>query len=152
MSKEIQGSFDGDGVGLDLEQLQSRLDSLVDAARRLDVALSESVDQLPDLGSNDVRMNTDTADPAELEERQDEVVVSGVEVEVGLPDDPPRLGEIAIRLLDSPDVGDVGELDDGVGLDVDDDPPGDVVDDDGPVGDSAIARKCSTIPRAGGLL
>src|SRR3954469_17813771 len=102
MAEEIQGSFDRDGVGLDLEQLQSRLDSLVDAARRLDVALSESVDHLPDLRADDMSVNADAADAAELEEREDEVVVAGVEIEAGLPDDPPRLGEITIRLLDGP--------------------------------------------------
>jgi hypothetical protein len=50
-------------------------------------------------------VHADAADAAELEEREDEVVVPRVEVEVGLGDDPPRLGEVVIRLLDRTDGG-----------------------------------------------
>ena len=60
-------------------------------------------------GPDDVRVDADAADAAELEERHDQVVVARVEVEAGL-DDVPRLLEIVVRLLDAADVLDLGEL------------------------------------------
>src|SRR5439155_7643328 len=55
-------------------------------------------------------------DAPELEEREDEVVVPGVEVEPEL-DDPPCLLEIVVRLLHRADVLDLAELGDRLGLD-----------------------------------
>ena len=78
-------------------------------------------------------MDTDAADAAELEEREDEVVVARVEREARLLDDPPGLLEVVVRLLDGRDRRDPGELGDRLRLDVDDDAAGDVVDDDRPV-------------------
>src|SRR6266545_7459722 len=135
MAEEVQRRLDGNGIGLDLEQLESRLELLVDAARRLDVALAESTDHLLHLRPDDVRVNADTADAPELEEWEDEIVVPRVEVEVGFPDNATGLDEVVIRLLDRPDGRDLGQLDDRLQFDVDHHSPGDVVDDDRPVAD-----------------
>src|SRR5918994_2781037 len=135
MTEKIEGGFDRDGVGLDLQQLIGWLELLVDAARGLDVTLSERPDHLLDLGPDDVSVDTDTPESTQLEERENEVVVPRVEVEVGLTDDAPRLDEVVVRLFDRPDRRDLGQLDDGVGLDVDDDAGRDVVGDDRLVAD-----------------
>src|SRR5206468_380039 len=135
MAKKIERSLDRNGVGLDLQQLVDRFELLVDLSRRLGVALAEGADHRLDARPDDVRVHTNTADAAELEEREHEVVVPSVEVEVGVGHDAPRLGEVVIRLLDRPDGRDLGELDDRVGLDIDHDTAGDVVDDDRPVAD-----------------
>src|SRR5712691_11043235 len=135
MTEEIQGSLDRDRVRLDLEQLIRRLEVLVDEARRLDVPLTERADHSLHLRPDDVRVDADPADSPELEKREDEIVVPGIEVKVGLPDDAARLDEVVIRLLDSADGRDLGQLDDRLGLDVDDHAAGDVVDDDRPVAD-----------------
>ena len=86
-----------------------------------------------------------------LEEREDQVVVAGEEVEAQL-DDPPRLIQIVVRLFDGAHGRHLRELGDRLRLEVQDDASGDVVDDDRTVGDPATALKCSTIPRTGGLL
>jgi hypothetical protein len=78
-------------------------------------------------------VHADAADPAELQEREDEVVVPCVEVEPGLGDDPARLVEVVVRLFDGPHRRNLGELGDRLRLDVDHDPAWDVVDDDRPV-------------------
>src|SRR5438105_92460 len=44
MAKKVERSFDGDRVGLNLEQLVDRFELLVDLSRRLGVALSERAD------------------------------------------------------------------------------------------------------------
>src|ERR1700704_1608722 len=100
MPKKIQRRLDRNGIGLDLEQLVSRLELLVDLARRVHVTLVEGPDHSLDLRSNDVRVYTNTADPAEFEERKDQHVVSRIEDEVRLADDAPGLDEVVIRLLD----------------------------------------------------
>src|SRR4051794_34066039 len=100
MAKKIQRRLDRDGIGLELEQLVSRLELLVDLARRVNVVLEEGPDHPLDLRSDDVRVYTNTADPPELQERKDQVVVPCVEREVGLRDDSPSLDEVVIRLLD----------------------------------------------------
>src|SRR6266511_2261404 len=135
MAKEIESRFDRDGVGLDLQQLVDRFELLIDLSRRLGVALAKSADHGLHPQPDDVRVNADASDRAELEKREDQVVVPRVEVEIGLLDDSPRLDGVVIRLLDRPDGRDLGELDDRLGLDVDHDAPGDVVDDDRPVAD-----------------
>jgi len=66
----------------------------VDLARRVHVTLVEGPDHPPDLRSNDVRVYTNTADSAELEEREDENVIPRVEREVRLADDAPSLDEV----------------------------------------------------------
>ena len=76
------------------------------------------------------------ADAAELEEREDEVVVAGVQLEVGLLDDPPRLVEIGVRLLHRAHARDLfGQLDQRRRRQVDHDAAGDVVGDDRLVAD-----------------
>jgi len=135
MAKKIERSLDRDGVGLHLQQLVNRFELLVDLSRRLGVALAEEANHGLDAGPDDVRVHADAADAAELEEREDEVVVPRVQVEIGLRDDAPRLGEVVIRLLDGPNSRDRGELDDRLRLDVDHDARGDVVGDDRPVAD-----------------
>ena len=70
---------------------------------------------------------------AELEEREDEVVVARVEVEAEA-GNAPRLLEVVVRLLHRADVLDLRQLGDRLGLDVDDDAAGNVVDDDRLVG------------------
>ena len=70
-------------------------------------------------------------DAAELEERVDEVVVAGVQLEIGLLDDPPRLVEIRVRLLDRAHGRDLlGQLHDRRRGHVHHHAPGDVVGDD----------------------
>src|SRR5881227_3015806 len=100
MAKKIERSFDGDRVGLDLQQLVDRFELLVDLSRRLGVALSERADHRLDLRPGDVRVHTNATDASDLEERQDQDVVPRVEVELGVVDDSPRLDEVVIRLLD----------------------------------------------------
>ena len=80
-----------------------------------------------------MRVHADAADAAELEERVDEVVVAGVEVETRLVDDPFRLRKVVVRLLDGLHCRDLRQFDDRFRLDVDGDTTGDVVDDDRPV-------------------
>ena len=77
-----------------------------------------------------MRVHADPADTAELEERVDQVVVAGVEIEIGLGENPARLVEIVVRLLHRADGRDLRQLGDRLRLDVDHDPAGDVVDDD----------------------
>src|SRR4051794_19517783 len=112
MAKKIQRRLDRNGIDLDLEQLVSRLELLVELARRVHVTLVEGPDHSPDLRSDDVRVYTNTADSAELEERKDQHVVSRVEREVRLVDDAAGLDEVVVRLLDGTDGRDLGELDD----------------------------------------
>jgi hypothetical protein len=150
--QEIERRLDGDGIRLDLEQVVRRLELLVDQARRLDVAPAERIDHPLHLRADDVRVNTDPADRTELEEGKEDVVVPGVEVQIGLPDDAPRLGEVVIRLLDRPDGRDLGELDDRVRLEVDDHAAGDVVRDDRPVADVGDVAEVLDDPAGGRLV
>src|SRR3954464_4137195 len=135
MAKKVERSLDRNGIGLDLEQLVDRFELLVDLSRRLGVAFTEGADHRLDTRADGVRVHAHTTDGAELEEREHEVVVPRVEVEVGLGDDAPRLGDVVTRLLDRPDAGDLREVDDRVRLDVDHDAPRDVVKDDRAVAD-----------------
>src|SRR5204862_6226796 len=86
------------------------------------------------------------------EEREHEVVVPRIEVEVGLGDDAPRLSEVVIRLFDGPDGRDLGELDDRLRLDVDHDATGDVVHDDRTVGDVGNRAEVRDDPARGRLV
>src|SRR5204863_115846 len=82
----------------DREQLVGRLHLLVQRAGAVGVAGLPASDHLLRLRAPDVRVDADTADAAEAEERKDEDVVAGVEVEAHL-EDPPRLLEVVVRLL-----------------------------------------------------
>ena len=75
--------------------------------RALGVALAEEADQLLHLRPDYVRVDADAAHAAELEEGQDEVVVAGVQVELGLGEDRAGLVEVGVRLLDSLHVRDL---------------------------------------------
>src|SRR5438067_5982764 len=152
MAKKMEGSFDGDRVGLDLEQLVDRFELLVDLSRRLGVALSERADHGLDLRTGDVRVNTDAADASELQEGQDEVVVPRIQIELGLVDDAPRLDEVVIRLFDGSNGRNPRELDHRLGLDVDHDAARDVVDDDRPVADVGDGPKVLDDPAGGRLV
>src|SRR6476646_1488658 len=152
MSKKRERSLDRDGVRLNLQQLVDRFELLVDLSRRLGVAVTEGADHGLDARADDVRVHTNAADPSQLEKRVDQVVVPRVEVELGLGDNAPRLGEVVIRLLDGPDAGDLGELDDRLRLDVDHHPARDVVDDDRPVADLGDRAEVLDDPTGGGLV
>ena len=78
-------------------------------------------------------MDADPTDAADLEERQDEIVVAGVQVE-SRGDDVARRVDAGLRLLHAPYVVDLREPRDRRGLRLDDDARRDVVEDDGPVG------------------
>src|SRR3954471_4585284 len=152
MAKKVKRSLDRDGIGLDLEQLVDRFELLVDLSRGLGVAFTEGADHRLDTRADDVRVHAHTADGAKLEERQHEVVIPRVEVEVGLGDDAPRLGEVVIRLLDRPDARDLGELDDRVRLDVDHDAARNVVDDDRTIADVGDRAEVLDDPTGGRLV
>jgi hypothetical protein len=131
--EQIQRGLDRDRVRLDLQELVRRRHFLVEAAGAVDVALAVAANHLIGLRAPDVGVHTDAADAAQLEEREDEIVVTGVQIEPEL-DDPPRLREVGVRLLHRTDVLDRSELGDRLRLDVHDDPAWDVVDDDRLVG------------------
>ena len=98
--EQVQRRLDRDRVRATL----SRSYAGVELARRSSRArptspVAKAPDLLLHLRADDVRVDADAADAAELEERLDEVVVAGVEVEAEL-DDVPRLVEVVVRLLD----------------------------------------------------
>ena len=92
-----------------------------------------AADHLLHLRPEHVRVDADPADRAQLEEREDQVVVARVEIQLRVVDDVPRLVEVVVRLLHVADGRDLGQLGDRRGLEVQDDPARDVVDDDRPV-------------------
>src|SRR6266542_390463 len=152
MAKEIESRFDRDGIGLDLQQLVDRFELLIDLSRRLGVAFAEGADHGLYPRPDDVRVNADASDRAQLEKREKDVVVPRVEVEIGLLEDAPCLDGVVIRLLDRPDGRNLGELGDGLGLDVDHDSPGDVVDDDRPIADVGDRAEVLDDPAGGRLV
>src|SRR6266536_5301646 len=152
MAKEIERSLDRDRVGLDLQELVDRFELLVDLSRRLGVAITEGANGGLNARPDDVRVDAHASDSTELEEREDEVVVPCVEVELGLLEDAPRLDEVVIRLLDRTESGDLGELDEGRGLDVDHDPTGNVVGDDRLVADVGDRAEVLDDPAGGRLV
>ena len=81
------------GFADDPEQLDRRRQLPVERARGVVLAGVPEPDQLLHPGADDVRVDADAADSAELEEREDQVVVARVEVEPEL-DDAPRLLEV----------------------------------------------------------
>ena len=88
--EEIQGALDRDRVPDDAEQLDRRGELLVESPRSLDVTRAVEPNELLHLRADDVRVDADAAHAAELEEREDEIVVARVQVEAEL-DDRPRL-------------------------------------------------------------
>jgi hypothetical protein len=132
VAEHVQRGLDLDRPGNHAEQLVGRLELVIDPLRAVRVAVSEALDHLLHLRPDHVCVDADAAAAADLEERIDDVVVARIEVETEL-DDPPRLFGVRVRLLDRGHVRDLGERRHRVGLDVDDNPRGDVVDHHRPV-------------------
>ena len=84
MPEQVERSLDRDRVRLHLQQVVSRLELLVDPPRLDVVARLVEADHLLDPRADDVCVHADAAHTAELEEREEDVVVAGVEVETGL--------------------------------------------------------------------
>ena len=135
MPEDVERSLDRDRIRRDLEQLVGRLRRLVDAPGLDVVALLVQPDHLLHLRPGDVRVDADAADAPELQEREDQVVVARVQVEPRVLDDAARLVEVVVCLLDCFDGRDLRQLHDRLGLDIDHDAAGNVVDDDRPVAD-----------------
>src|SRR5579859_1491166 len=74
--EDVERGLDRDRVRLHLQQLVRRGHRLVHALCLDVVALLVEPDHLLDLRAADVRVDADAADAAELEEREDEVVVT----------------------------------------------------------------------------
>ena len=79
----------------DADQLVGGRELVVQLASSLDVSRAEALDHFFDLRPDHVGVDADTAEPAELDERQHEVVVARVEVEPEL-DDVPGLVEVGV--------------------------------------------------------
>src|SRR6188508_1556039 len=106
--EELERLLDRDRVRLDAEQLDRRPELLVERAGTVDVALAEAGDHLLHPRSDDMRVHAHAADPADLEERQDEIVVARVEVEPAR-DHVARRVEAGLCLLHGADVRDLRE-------------------------------------------
>ena len=122
------------GLTTHSEQLDRRPQLVVQRTCAFDVAGSEALHHLLHLWADDVRVHAHAAPAADLEEREDQVVVAREEVEPEL-DDPSRLRQVVVRLLDRSHGRNLGELGDRLGLEVQDHAAGDVVDDERSVGD-----------------
>src|SRR3954447_14085649 len=147
VAEEVQRGLDRNRVGDDPQELEPGGHLLVQARRGLEVAVLVAPNHLLGLHAPYVRMHTDPADGAELEEREDQVVVAGVEIEAEARD-LPRLFEVVVRLLHGSNVLDPSQLLDRCRLDVDDDAARDVVDDDRLVG---ARRDLLEVPHDGAL-
>src|SRR3954447_4543029 len=79
VTEQVERGLDGDRVRLDLQQLVRRVELAVELARPDAVAAVEGANLLGDLEPDDVGVDADTAEAADLEERQDQVVVARVE-------------------------------------------------------------------------
>ena len=86
VAEEGERRLDRDRVRRDGEQLVDRRELTVDRPRPLDVARVRGAHLLGDLRPDDVGVDADAADRAELEERLQHVVVPRVEVEAGRDD------------------------------------------------------------------
>ena len=100
VAEQVQRRLDRDRVRLNLQQLVRRIELAVDRARPFGVAVQICAHLLGDLRPDDVRVHADAADPPELEEGIDQVVVARVEIEIGVRDDVRCLVEVVVRLLD----------------------------------------------------
>ena len=89
-------------------------------------------DHVLDRGPDEVRVDADATDPAELEEREEQLVVARVELEPQI-DDLPRLLQVVPRLLDPHDA-DAGQLRECLDVDLDPRADRDVVGQDRLVG------------------
>src|SRR4029079_6385641 len=93
VAEQPERSLDRDRVDDDGQQVERRAELLVEAPRLLDVARAVGADHLLDARPDDVRIDTYAPDAADLEERKDERIVTGVQVEAEL-GDPAGLLEI----------------------------------------------------------
>ena len=150
VTEQRQSGLDRDRVRGDREQVEGGPQLCVDLAGALGVARLERPHLLGNLPADDVGVDEDAADSAQLEERLQQVAVARIELEPRR-DDVPCLASIRMGLLHRPDVRDLGQPGDRLRLDVDHDAARDVVDDDRAVGRAAIASKWATMPRCGGL-
>ena len=93
VAEQVQRGLDRERIRLNTEEVVRRGELPVELAPSLDVARQSRPYLLRDLWPDDVRVDADPADPAELRERLYEGVVACIEVEAGV-DDVLRLREI----------------------------------------------------------
>ena len=136
VAEQVQRRLDRDRVPHDLEDVERGLRLGLELPRAVLVAVAVAADHLLDLRADDVRVDADAAQAAEADEREDQVVVARVEVEIHR-DDPLRLFEIGVRLLDRADGRDQRQLRDRLRLEVQHHAGRDVVDDDRQVADGS---------------
>src|SRR5262249_9124124 len=117
VAEQVERTLDRDRVWSHAQEVDRRAQLLVQRARGFDITGAEQPDHLLHLRADDMRVHANAAEAADLQEREDDVVVSGVEVESGL-DDRARLSDVRVRLLDGADVRDLREFGDGPGLEV----------------------------------
>ncbi len=126
--------FSADLIAIGLPTTRSSsIDGLelpVERARRLVLAGLPEPDQLLHLRPDDVRVHADPADAAELEERQDQVVVARVEVEPESRRCASPRARSSCACLTALTFSISASSRDRLRLDVDHDAAGDVVDDD----------------------
>src|SRR4029453_17443969 len=103
VAEQVQRSLDRNRVADHTQELDRGNELPVELPGSLVLAGLPEADELLDLRPDDMRVHADTAHAAELEERQDQIVVAGVEIQSFL-DDVPCLGEVVERLLDRADV------------------------------------------------
>jgi len=130
--EQVQSALDGDWIPDDAQEVDRRRKLSVELARPFDIAGAKQANHLLHLRSDDMRVHAHAAEPAELEEREDEVVVPRVQVEPEL-HDRARLLEVGIRLLDGPDRGNLREPSDRLRLKIEHDAARNVVRHDRPV-------------------
>ena len=110
VAEQVERRLDRDRVRLHLQQVVGRRHLLVEPPRAVDVAVLVAPDHLLRLRPPDVRVHADAADAAELEEREDEVVVARVEVEAEARRCAAPASRSSFACLTAPDVLDLGEL------------------------------------------
>ena len=145
MPEQVQRRLDRDRVRSRAQQLDRRAQLGVERARPVHVPGAVPLDELGDLRPDDVRVHAHPADTAQLQERQDEVVVARVEIEPEV-DDRPRLREVGVRLLHGGHGRDLGQLGHRLRLDVQHRTARDVVDDERPVGRVGDGREMGDDP------
>src|SRR6185312_16468317 len=94
-----QRRLDRDRVRIDRKRVDHRPELGLDLTRALEVALLEAGQQIAYSLPNEVREDEDAALPSHLEEREQEVVVPGVERKAAFIHDPLRLVDVGRRLL-----------------------------------------------------
>jgi hypothetical protein len=81
VAEQVERGLDCDRISLHLEQFVRRSELAVDAFGFVRIPSAIRSDHRLHAGPDHVCVHADASDPAELEERVDEVVVAGVEVE-----------------------------------------------------------------------